>query len=93
MWKDKDKAGPSGCSRDEAFSCYRKWGGKDCLQPVDVKVVQDLKEYLGGKENLKFVPDNFALRAQAAYDTLGISKLGTGNVWHTFKALVPHLFA
>jgi hypothetical protein len=50
MRKDKDKAGPSGCSRDEAFSCYREWGGKNYLRPVDVRVVQGLKKHLGGEK-------------------------------------------
>ena len=60
MRKDKNKAGLSGCSRNEAFSLYHQWGGHDCLLPVDVNVVREMKNLMGGDELLSFVPSAFA---------------------------------
>lgn len=37
--KDNNKAGPSGMSRNTAFSMPEEWGGKNCLLPVDVAVI------------------------------------------------------
>jgi hypothetical protein len=68
MRKIKDKVGPSGMSRDYAFSVPESWGGRDCLLPVDVSVVRELKEALGGDALLKFVSPEFSARAQAVYD-------------------------
>ena len=39
MCKDKNKASFSGCSQNNAFSLFYKWGGWDCLLPVDVNII------------------------------------------------------
>lgn len=39
MRTDNDKIGPSGMSRNEAFSLPEQWGGCDCLLLVDVNVI------------------------------------------------------
>ena len=90
MQKDKNKAGPSGCSRNDAFSLYTKWGGIDCLLPVDVDVVRAMKEFMGGDDLLSFVPLPFAECAEAAY-ILGID-VTMSNVWLIFNQLMPILF-
>lgn len=92
MRKDKDKPGPSEMSRNEAFSLPEKWGGRNCLLPVDVEVVRELKEHMGGDALLNFVTPEFAERAQAAYDSLNITKLAPDNVWIVFRAMLPLVF-
>lgn len=90
MRKDKNKPGPSGMSRDTAFSLPASWGGKDCLLPIeDMGVVRELKEAMGGDELLQFVSAEFSDRAQAAYDTLNIENLTGTNIWHVFQELRP----
>uniref|UniRef100_A0A8H8CM95 Integrase core domain-containing protein n=1 Tax=Psilocybe cubensis TaxID=181762 RepID=A0A8H8CM95_PSICU len=93
MRKDSKKAGPSGCSRNEAFLFPERWGGINCLQPVDLDVVREIKEKMGGEELLSFVSAEFANEAQKAFDSLGFSdRLTLGNVWVIFGRMLPILF-
>ncbi|KIK59296.1 hypothetical protein GYMLUDRAFT_60215 [Collybiopsis luxurians FD-317 M1] len=92
MRKDKDKAGPSGISRDQAFTLYEDWGGQNFLMPVDVAVIREIKETMGGDGLLEFVSAEFASHAQEAYDSLHIKKLAFDNVWIVFSAMIPLLF-
>ena len=93
MRKDKDKPGPSGMSRNEAFSLPEKWGGRDCLLKIDdLTLIKELKEAVGGEDLLAFVSKEFSDRAQAMYDTLGIEKLTGSNIWDVFRALYPLVF-
>jgi len=92
MRTDKNKPGPSGMSRNEAFSLPSSWGGRNCLLPVDVKVIQEIKEAMGGDALLEFTTAEFSECAQAAYDTLNISELNVENIWHVFRALYSLVF-
>lgn len=92
MRKDNEKAGPSGMSRNEAFSLPENWGGRNCLLEVDMVIIRELKEAMGGNEILDFVSAEFSQRAQAAYDTLDINDLNLENVWYVFTDLCPLMF-
>ena len=92
MRKDNEKAGPSGMSRNEAFSLPENWGGRNCLLEVDVEIIRELKKAMGGDEILEFVSAEFLQRAQAAYDTLGVVDLNLENVWYVFRDLYPLVF-
>lgn len=92
MRKDKHKPGPSGMSRNEAFSMPEQWGGRNCLLPVDVNVIREIKEAMGGDSLLEFTTPEFSAEVQAAYDTLGVAKLTLENVWHVFQALYPLVY-
>ena len=92
MRKDNEKEGPSGMSRNEAFSLPESWGGRNCLLKVDKAIVRELKEAMGGDENFDFVSIEFSQLAQAAYDTLEIRDLNLGNIWHVFIDLYPLVF-
>jgi hypothetical protein len=92
MRTNKSKHGPSGISRNEAFSLRSSWGGRNCLLPVDVKVIREIKETMGGDALLEFTTAEFSERAQAAYDTLNISQLNAENIWYIFRALYPLVF-
>jgi hypothetical protein len=93
MRKDNDKAGPSGCSRNEAFFCHEEWGGVNLLQPVDLRVVREMKEAMGGDDLLKFVPDEFAAACQAAFARLDIPEehVNLGSVWGVFREMLKIL--
>ena len=91
MRKDKNKAGPSGCSRNEAFSLPKSWGGRNCLLPISnpaLDVIWESKEELGGASILDFVDADFAKQAEDAYDHLGITKLAMDNVWTVFTDML-----
>lgn len=87
MRKDNTKPGPSGVSRNTAFSLPESWGGRNCLLPVDINVIRQLKEELGGEELLEFTSAEFSAAAQQAYDSLGIGSLRFENAWDVFTAM------
>lgn len=92
MRKDKNKPGPSGCSRNEAFSLPESWGGVNCLLPLpenSLAIIRGMKEALGGARLLEFVTPEFAEQAESAYDALGVNELTMQNVWHVFQELLP----
>lgn len=91
--KIKEKPGPSGMSRDYAFSVPESWGGRNCLLQVDVAVVRQMKEALGGEALLEFVSPEFAARACSVYESLKISELRFENAWDVFAAMRPLMVA
>jgi hypothetical protein len=92
MRKDIHKPGPSGVSRDHAFTFPESWGGRDCLLPVDVEVIRKMKADMGGDSLLNFVSVEFSERAQVIYDSLDISDLTFENIWAVFSKMFPLLF-
>ena len=84
VWKDDSKPGPSGMSRNEAFSLPESWGGQNCLLPIDAGVIQKIKAAMGGNVILEFTSSEFSKCAQAAYDSLAILELTFQNVWAVF---------
>ena len=95
MRKDKNKSGPSGMSRNDAFSLPEEWGGRDCLlklEPEDLSVVSELKAELGGDALIAFSTPEFATHAQLVYDSLMITQLTFENVWVVFVTMLPLVF-
>ncbi|KAJ7145031.1 hypothetical protein C8R46DRAFT_918900 [Mycena filopes] len=92
MRKQADKPGPSGMSRNTAYSLPEKWGGRDCLLDVDMGVIRQMKEDLGGDELIAFSTSEFEVRARPAYDSLGIGSLSLENIWDVFCAMLPLVF-
>jgi len=93
MRKDKGKPGPSGMSRNEAYSLYESWGGRDCLLPVtNTELIHELKEVVGGAELLEFSSPDLSTRAQDAFNSLGTFNLGFENVWIVFRQILPLVF-
>jgi hypothetical protein len=86
--KDNKKAGPSGMSRNIAFSLPHTWGGKNCILPIDRDVVRQIKAEMGGDDILAFVDRDFADRAETAYESLGIVDLNFNNVWSIFSRML-----
>ncbi|KAJ7474431.1 hypothetical protein B0H11DRAFT_2158685 [Mycena galericulata] len=92
MRKQSDKPGPSAMSRNTAFSLPEKWGGRNCLLPVDVDVIAQMKTDMGGDALIAFSTPEFAARAQIAYDYLQIQALTQENIWHVFMTMLPLVF-
>jgi hypothetical protein len=92
MRKDKTKPGPSGMSRNQAFSLPEEWNGRNCLLKIeDIGSIKTLKEELGGDELVSFSTPEFSVRAQKVYDFLDIRDLTFENVWIVFKEMLPLL--
>lgn len=89
--KDPNKAGPSGMSRDVAFALPHKWGGQNLLLPVDVTVIKEIKEFMGGDQILEFVTAEYSTRIQGIYDELGVQNLNFDNVWEVFRSILTRI--
>jgi hypothetical protein len=87
--RDRNKLIPSGVAPSIAYSLCEQYGGEGCLQPVDKAVIRRLMEELGGEDLIRFVPVEYAEKAQSIFDTLGIKDLTLQNVWHIFKVMLP----
>jgi len=93
MRKDKEKPGPSGMSRNQAFSLHETWGGRDCLLKIqDLSVIENVKEELGGATLISFSTPEFSMCSQEAYNSLAIVDLTFENVWAVFTAMLPLVF-
>lgn len=96
MRKQNDKLGPSGMSRDDAYFMPETWGSVNCLLPVDVQVVHQLKEELGGESLTAFTSPEFSAKAELAFEALqaahGAITVERENAWIVFKALLPFVF-
>ena len=93
--KDSKKAGPSGMSRNVAFALPERWGGKNCLLPIDdMSIIREIKAEMGGDDILRFplVTPEFEASAQKACDGLAIQELNFDNVWVVFQQLLPLLY-
>jgi len=90
--KDNFKAGPSGMSRNQAYSIPSKWGGRDCLIPVDVQVIREIKRAIGGDSILEFTSMKFSEKAQEAYNSFGTSRTYIYECMGCIGAMKQRLF-
>ncbi|KAK2464499.1 hypothetical protein APHAL10511_003478 [Amanita phalloides] len=94
MRKDKNKSGPSGMSRNQAFSLPESWDGTNCLLKIDdLSLIREMKDQLGGKQLLEFSLPEFDHSAQTVYDNLHVSSLTFGSVWNIFGGMLPILYS
>jgi hypothetical protein len=92
--KQKDKILPSGVTPNLAYLFPEKFGGRDCLQNVDVQIVEEMLEDMRAeKEALSDwgVPVEFSTRAQAVYKSLNSPEITLDNIWIIFAAMLPKL--
>jgi hypothetical protein len=92
---DRTKPGPSGMSRNEAYSLPHKWEGGQYLLDVDVDIVREIKEFISNGEDLfrfPLVTTEFERCAEEVYQLLHIHELGLSNVWNIFRMMLPLLF-
>jgi hypothetical protein len=92
MRKMRNKPGPSGMSRNAAYSMPETWGGRECLIPVDMSAIKPMKEDLGGEAIMEFTSLEFSRRAQTVYDSLAIVRLSVQNVWDIFAKMYDQLY-
>ena len=95
MRKDKNKAGPSGDSRNNMYLMPEKWGGKDYLQPLtdsDMTIIRELKEATGGPELIQFVTPSYVTRAEEVYKSLNVVELNFDNIWTVFKHMLSIMY-
>jgi hypothetical protein len=89
--KSAEKKNPSGTSPNIAYTLPEKFGGKQCLTPVDWEFIKALMKDHGGEDLIRFVSLEYAQHAQTVYERLKMPKLTLENVWDVFRAMLPHM--
>jgi hypothetical protein len=92
--KQREKILPSGVSPNIAYTLYEKYGRVQCLQPVDVQVVEEIMEVIRGDQDPLTdwgVPDGFGASCEAALVKLRITQddLTMQNIWFVFAQMLP----
>lgn len=86
---DPEKLLPSGCTPNEAYNNPGKWGGRDCLIPVEVKVIDEMITELGGEDLLEFVSQVLAKKYEEVYEEIGSPTLSLRTGWTIFSTMLP----
>jgi hypothetical protein len=89
--QDRKKKLPSGVSPNVAIALHEQYGAVNCLQDVDVATVRELMEDIGGKDLIRFVSCDYAARAQATFDRLGLPSITLENTWTVFQTMLPYM--
>jgi hypothetical protein len=90
--KQKDKICPSGTTPNFAYTFPESFGGRDCLQPVDVNVIDEILADMVDEHRALTdwgVPEDFAQRAKLGVRRLGfdLAQMEMVNVWTVFAAV------
>ena len=89
--KQKDKILPSGVSPNYAYTFPEKFGGEECLQPVNRDIVQEILDNMKAEhEHLTSwgVPDNFKAKVKLIKSQLGIEHVTLCDVWIYFNVIL-----
>jgi hypothetical protein len=91
--KQRNKILPSGVSPYISYLFPERYGGEDCLQDVDLVLVQEMlqsevMQQAKAQASDWGVPAEFAQRAEAGLMTLEIGEVTLQNVWVVFSALL-----
>lgn len=91
--KKKNPQRPNGTTPRLAYTLCGKFGAQDMLQPVDVKVVEELMEGIGGEDVVRIVPLAFEQQATNVLRLLGksLSDVTLQNIWDVFDEMLPHM--
>ncbi|KAM5544110.1 hypothetical protein V8D89_002296 [Ganoderma adspersum] len=91
--KDRAKLNPSGVAPNIAYTLFRQYGADSCgLQAVDVDLVLQLMEEIGGEDLIRFVSAEYAARAEEIFATLNVPELTFHNVWNVFSSMLPLMY-
>lgn len=92
--KQRDTMLPSGVAPMFSYLFPERFGAHDCLQPVDLQVVEEIiGELEEEKERLSDwgVPEEFKGRANVALEMTGIDEVTITNIWAVFAAMLRYL--
>jgi hypothetical protein len=70
------------------MSMQWKYDTENCLQSVDVSVVDQLMDAISS-ETLQFVIPEYVEYAQSVHETLGVHNVTFQNIWQVFSAMLP----
>src|SRR6201999_3190311 len=81
--KQNDKNLPSGVTPSFSYTFPERFGGRNCLLPVNMLIIEEILEDLKAEHDRNMdwgVPPEFRDRAEAAFDRLHITELTMGNI-------------
>jgi len=58
---------------------------------VDITVIHELKEMVGGESLLQFVTPEYMAQAEAVYHGIGVQELSINNIWFVFEQMLCSL--
>ncbi|KAF8589668.1 hypothetical protein K439DRAFT_1383140 [Ramaria rubella] len=90
--KNRTKKNPSGVPPNVAMALPHRYNAQNCLQSVNVTLIRQLKEELGGESLLQFVSDEFTERALSIFNALNTT-LELDNVWVVFLVMRRSMLA
>ena len=61
------------------------------LNEEQLKIVEEIKQAMGGDSLFDFVSKDYSEAAEEAYAALGVQELTFENVWHVFESLLSLL--
>ncbi|KAJ7172053.1 hypothetical protein C8R46DRAFT_1073669 [Mycena filopes] len=87
-----DKLLPSGGTPHEFYTKPEKYGGEQCLIPVDGDVIQELLDGCEeGYARMRYVEEEFDVIAEEAYTAMGRPAITLHNAWAVFRVLIGQL--
>jgi hypothetical protein len=92
--KQKQKTLPSGVSPNIAYTFPERYGGADCLQTVDVRVIQDILDQMQAEKDALTdwgVPEDFSRRARTAFEEMCAPEISISNIWIVFQCILLRL--
>jgi len=94
--KNRKKALPSGCTPNEAYAFPEEYAGVNCLQRVDVEVIDELMAAVCEGEDVLNdwdIPQEFEEKATTALAALGLAQLTITfqNIWDVFSDVLRHI--
>ena len=90
--KQRNKILPSGVSPHYAYTFPERFGGCDCLQPVDVSIIKEILDDMKPEQQFLTdwgVPPEFAVQCADALQRIGlVEPVNLKNVWVVFNAIL-----
>ncbi|KAG8893578.1 hypothetical protein FRB99_001859, partial [Tulasnella sp. 403] len=85
--KQMEKVGPSNCSPNYAFDHPGEYGGVNNYIPLDVNVIDSLREGHAGERAVRFFPPWAEQIAAGLFQSAGLPQVTVDNAWTTFVAM------
>lgn len=94
MRKQPDKLLPSEVSPKFAYLFPERFDAHDCLQTVDVQIVEEILNDLEEEKRMLTdwgVPEEFSERAKEVLQMIEVGEVTLSNIWIVFNAMLHYL--
>ena len=92
IYKQPERALPSGGRPDQFYTNPSLYGGECCLIQVDIKEIDELLEDLeDGLSHMRYVDEMFEPLAEEAYQAIDAPNIKLETAWIVFRQMVGQL--